>query len=78
MDFPKRHGWDIEKIIEGNYEGKTPAQVAAFLQGWLFFGLITSVIDCEIKIEDFTVYDDGRAFVTTHAFAKLRDARRGR
>ncbi|KFY92248.1 hypothetical protein V500_04235 [Pseudogymnoascus sp. VKM F-4518 (FW-2643)] len=78
MDFPKRHGWDVEKIIEGNYEGKTPAQVATFLQGWLFFGLIASVIDCEIKIEDFTVYDDGRAFVTTHAFAKLRDARRVR
>ncbi|OBT69545.1 hypothetical protein VE03_01236 [Pseudogymnoascus sp. 23342-1-I1] len=78
LDFPKRHGWDIERIIEGKYEGKTLVKAAAFLQGWLFFGLICKVIDCEIKIEDFTVYYDGHAFVTTQAFTRLRDARRDR
>ena len=78
FDFPKRHGWDIERIIKGKHEGKTPTQTAAFLQGWLFFGLISKVLDCEINVEDFTVHYDGSAFVTTEAFAKLRDARRAR
>lgn len=78
LDFPKRHGWDIEKIIEGKHEQHTPVQVAAFLQGWLFFGLISKVLDCKIDVKDFVIYHDGRPFVTTHTFAELRDARRER
>jgi len=32
LDFPKRHGWNIENIPEGKYEEHTPAHVAAMLQ----------------------------------------------
>jgi len=68
----------MEKIKAGMFEGHSQAQVAAVLQGWLFFGLIRKVLDCDFDIGEFLFDRHGHTFVTTRNFTKFRDARRVR
>ncbi|KIW95300.1 uncharacterized protein Z519_03884 [Cladophialophora bantiana CBS 173.52] len=76
LDFPSRHGWSTQSLQDANFEGKNAAQTAAFLQEWLYFGLISSVFQiCGISFNrhDFIRRTSGlkyRAFVTTRTLGK--------
>ena len=42
-EYPKSRGFEKNKILLGEFPGKTEAEIDAFLQEWLFFSLLTEV-----------------------------------
>ncbi len=77
LAYPERMGWDISSwhrrssvysnaagITLGN--GKKLGQLPAFLQTWLFFGLLTSCLKESIPVDSFVQFEaDGGRFITT-------------
>ena len=64
--FPARQHWDLERLKRGDYQGRSIAAVARFLQTWLYFGMLQTVLDIDIPTPDFVrVGDDGGRFITT-------------
>ncbi|KAI9740183.1 MAG: hypothetical protein M1834_004761 [Cirrosporium novae-zelandiae] len=57
IEFPARHGFDLEALKRGELAGRgLGLKVAAFLQGWLFFGLLRAVfttVRVPFNVEDF-------------------------
>ena len=57
--YPQRMGWDFEKQEFHCFfspGGRTPQRAQAFLQSWLFFGMLSEVLGVcgiELKIDDF-------------------------
>jgi hypothetical protein len=43
--------------MKGDLQGKTDTEAAAFLQTWLFFGMISRVTDIQIDTDQF-IRDD--------------------
>ena len=76
-DFPRRAGWDKEKLLWWLGSSRTPAiswewsELAPFLQQWLYFGLLSTALGHEYSIEtlvrDFTCNSSntGRTVITT-------------
>jgi hypothetical protein len=60
LTYPKRKGLDLTiwERSESEHEldtcGRSFKEMAAFLQTWLFFGLLNSVLGIKIPKEDFT------------------------
>jgi hypothetical protein len=76
LTYPQRKGWEIppwdawDRSLEFDTAGRTFDEIAAFLQTWLFFGLLESVLGIKIPKEDFTrLNEDGKdgkqAVITT-------------
>jgi len=42
--YPSRRGLDLSRLLKGDFQGWTSDQVAAFLQTWLYFGLINCIL----------------------------------
>lgn len=68
--FPERHGYDKLLILKhGNFTmngSKSMEESAAFLEEWLFFGLLSEFLERPVDKIDFTFTDDDdRVFVTT-------------
>ena len=79
LEYPQRSGWDfslwqafdtsgtsldLESWLAFN--GRTVDELPAFLQTWLFFGLMASVIEHAVPLEDFVRKGlDGRNYITT-------------
>ena len=64
--YPERKGWDTVNIIEGRFDGRTYEETASFLQTWLYFGLVSSVIPMTVKMNDFLHKTEaGRSIVTS-------------
>ncbi|PVI01825.1 hypothetical protein DM02DRAFT_654185 [Periconia macrospinosa] len=67
LTFPDRNGWDISTwksvSTEATYfdrNGRSGAEIASFLQTWLFFGLLHAVLEVQCSVEDFVDEKDGR------------------
>ena len=43
--YPERQGWDKEKIMHGDFTGRTFQETSALFQSWLYFGLLSQVLD---------------------------------
>ncbi|OCL01411.1 hypothetical protein AOQ84DRAFT_383762 [Glonium stellatum] len=69
--FPERRGWDVSTWQwstpeDGfNLNGKSVRDMAAFLQTWLFFGLLNSVLQIVLKDDFIRADDKGQLFLTT-------------
>ena len=86
-EFPERQGWtvhnstDLRDLGRNIQEGprntnpalQTPENLAAFVQAWLFFGVLDEtfnvILDLNVPLEDFRDARDGQLFLTTR---KLR------
>ena len=52
--YPTRQGLDLQGLQQGDLQGRSRADVARFLQTWLYFGLLHGVLGIEIATKDFT------------------------
>ena len=75
--YPARNGWSMQDLLKGNLESRTPEETAAFLQSWLFFGILVEVIPIPVKMDDFIQKGLERSFITTKHLARyVRDWQR--
>lgn len=63
MTYPQRQGWTESNLMGTPDFGpcRTPEQVEAFFQSWLYFGMLTSVLGVagiRFKTQDLIRYDD--------------------
>ncbi|QDS72190.1 hypothetical protein FKW77_004958 [Venturia effusa] len=72
-----RKGWDVStwrwstEDVGFDLNGRTIQEMSSFLQSWLFFGLLRSVLDVPITRTDFIRHDfNNRQFITTTALPK--------
>jgi hypothetical protein len=64
-DYPTRKGFDIDGLLKGDFKNKSPDEIAAFLQTWLYFGLIHEIF--RVKLDTYLVRKDatGKNWITT-------------
>jgi Heterokaryon incompatibility protein (HET) len=75
--FPQRQGYSIGKLLRGDYSGHSLGDIEAFSQSWLFFALMSQVLDCPINEADFIqTQENGLRVLSTCSYIALRDARR--
>ncbi|KAL9118922.1 MAG: hypothetical protein Q9187_004523 [Circinaria calcarea] len=71
LDFPQRNGWKIDKLrglVRSDEEHKSPEKITAFVQAWLFFGMLHEVFrisEVEIEFKDFVRDSGNHRIVTT-------------
>jgi Heterokaryon incompatibility protein (HET) len=70
FSFPASMKWDKVALAQGNFGGRSPEEASAFLQAWLYFGLLHEVISFDgvtlVNDADYIrVTDDGRKVITT-------------
>jgi hypothetical protein len=64
--YPSRRGWDIDRLLMGDFQDAPTANAAIFLQTWLFFGLMHEILAVEIRTADFIRIDvSGKKWLTT-------------
>ncbi|KAF9631113.1 hypothetical protein BFW01_g1975 [Lasiodiplodia theobromae] len=71
--FPDRQGWDVSsweyvepEESEFDMNGRSLEEMAAFLQTWLFFGLLSAFLGDKCSPNDFIRTDEaGNKFITT-------------
>jgi hypothetical protein len=67
--FPQRKGFDEERIRRGDFGDKTSREAIAFVQAWLFIGVIKEVFEpcgINVDVEDFVREDEnGERLVST-------------
>ena len=65
-DFPARMGFDKKRLLAGDFTEHSPTVTAAFLQSWLFFGMMSEVLGTHVERQDFVLADrHGHSFITT-------------
>lgn len=64
--YPKRMGWDTPRLLRGDFtQQHSLEQTESFLQAWLYFGMLSEVLDVKWTAESFTRIDSsGRRWVT--------------
>lgn len=71
--FPQRMSWNEDKLLSSEYQGRSAEETEAFLQSWMYFGLLFQVFD--VPGADFNpnhfirVLDDGVKIITTEKLA---------
>ncbi|KAK5129345.1 hypothetical protein LTR08_003575 [Meristemomyces frigidus] len=75
--FAARKGWDVTtwkwSTLEQGFDtnGKSMSEMAAFLQHWLFFGLLTAVLGVPVPIDHFVrAHADNQRYICTAALAR--------
>ena len=69
--YPERKGWDTVNIIERRFDGRSYEETASFLQTWLYFGMLSSVIPVTVNASNFIrVTEAGRSVVTTECLPR--------
>ncbi|KAK9417200.1 putative Heterokaryon incompatibility domain-containing protein [Seiridium unicorne] len=58
-------GWDKTRLLRGDLTEHSAEETAAFLQIWLYFGVMPEALQIPIRREDFVFESSGSAFVTT-------------
>ena len=76
--YPDRVGWNTDELSSGRLGGRDREAAAAFLQQWLFFGLISQVLDTGLDLDQFVIYDAGVGYVSTRQLPRLIRERRQR
>lgn len=64
MSYPETHDVDIGRMRNGDLQGKSEEEVAAFLQAWLFFGVMDahfSLWGIPVDADDFRQTDEDTA-----------------
>jgi hypothetical protein len=56
--YPSRRGYDIDRLLQGDFQGSSPEEIAAFLQVWLWFGLIHAVLQVQVDSARFIRTDE--------------------
>ena len=65
-EYPSRMGIDKVRLFAGDFDEHSPNILAAFLQSWLFFGMMSEAFGTHVELADFVVDEnDGEKFVTT-------------
>ena len=65
-ELPLTLGFDKQKIVLGDYSNHSAADIASFLQSWLFFGLLEEFLGFKVDRDPFIVQTaDGGLFVST-------------
>ena len=73
--YPARQRWDLGKLQAGDLQGRTMAEAGAFLQTWLYFGMMHGVLGVHMRTTDFVrVGDFKKRFVTTHRLRRYLQA----
>jgi hypothetical protein len=64
-DYPTRRGFDIDSLLKGDFKNNSPGEIAAFLQTWLYFGLIHAI--SKVNLDPYLVRDgaQGKKWITT-------------
>ena len=84
LSYPQRQGWDTsiwewsEDEVRLDTHGRKFDDLATFLQSWLFFGLLETVLGRKIAFEEFTRLmdndeEDLRRFITTSKLSAYLD-----
>jgi hypothetical protein len=70
-EYPTRRGFDIDSLLKGDFKTKSPGEIAAFLQTWLYFGLIYEIF--QVKLDPHLVRKDvnGGEWITTEKLPRL-------
>jgi hypothetical protein len=72
--YPQRHGWTLDSLWNGDLGDKSVQDAAAFLQAWMYFGLLFQVFEptgLTFDPYDFIESDEsGEREVTTRKLAK--------
>ena len=64
--FPSRAGFDKKRLLAGDFTQHSENDTNAFLQAWLFFGMMSEVMDEHVRPEDFVrTASQGHQVVTT-------------
>lgn len=64
--YPARMDFDKKRMLTGDFTEHSPARTAAFLQAWLYFGMMSEVFGTHVDRDDFVIEDhQGQTFVTT-------------
>lgn len=59
-------GFDKKRLLAGDFTEHSPGITAAFLQAWLYFGMMSEVLGTHVEREDFVTEDhQGHSFITT-------------
>jgi hypothetical protein len=77
--FPARCGWDLTKMLKAELDGKEPSTAAAFIQQWLYFGVIAtafSVAGIPFILSEFLLAQDGLTIARYLAHAPRSDRQR--
>jgi len=56
-EYPSRRGYDLERLLEGDFQGSSAEQVASFLQVWLWFGLIHGILGVQLDAANYVRID---------------------
>ena len=66
LDYPDTQGFNLDHIRFHTFHHYSPEIVPAFLQSWLYFGLLFSILPINPVVSDFLTEDErGRKFITT-------------
>jgi hypothetical protein len=63
--FPSQRSCDVSKLLNGELEGKPASRAAAFLQQWLYFGVIATVFavaDTSFNLDEFVELQPNSTF----------------
>lgn len=68
-EYPESQGWEIERVLIGDI-GPDPRLAESFLQEWLYFGLMSEVLNsCGLVVTEFDKFiandENGTKLVTT-------------
>lgn len=70
--YPSRRGFDLDRLLKGNFQISSSDQIAAFLQTWLYFGLMHAILGVKLKTADFVRTDEsGKKWLTTEKLPKF-------
>ncbi|KAL8923625.1 MAG: hypothetical protein Q9172_003049 [Xanthocarpia lactea] len=77
QDYPKQRGWDIYLLLQGIFSQHSVEATGAFLQDWLFFGLLQQVFGNRFTKETFLDWDaqSNQTVITTANLVPSLNAR---
>jgi hypothetical protein len=72
LDYPATQGFNRDHLRDQAFHHYLPDTVPAFLQSWLYFGLIFSILPFKPDVSDFLCEDEkGKKFITTSKLPKI-------
>jgi hypothetical protein len=74
--YPQRRGWDSERLKAGDFDEHPVNRTCAFLQEWLFFGLLGEFFGPDFDSDDFITRQEGkgRLLITTRKLVEYAKA----
>jgi hypothetical protein len=65
LDFPTRVGWDLTRLLRGDFSERSLKETTAMLQNWIFFGLLSEFSGGDLRPDDFIRWSDDQKLITT-------------